>query len=61
MLNKQNYVIQNQRYFQAPNKTPLWLKGPRDKVYAIVAFTAIGVGVLGVTNGVYRMVIGKKD
>jgi hypothetical protein len=30
------------------------LKGPRDKVYAVVAFTAIGVGVLGVANGVYR-------
>lgn len=53
-INRPNHVIQNQRYFQAPSKTPLWLKGPRDKVYAVVAFTAIGVGVLGVANGVYR-------
>ncbi|SAM06135.1 hypothetical protein [Absidia glauca] len=59
VVEQPNHVIQHQRYFQAPSKTPLWLKGPRDKVYAVVAFTAIGVGVLGVANGVYRMVIGK--
>lgn len=54
LVNRPNRVIEHQRYFQAPSQTPLWLKGPRDKAYAIVVFTAIGVGLTGALYGTYK-------
>ncbi|KAI8141341.1 hypothetical protein BJV82DRAFT_518352 [Fennellomyces sp. T-0311] len=54
MLNRPNRVIQNQIRFQAPSQTPLWLKGPRDKVYAVVAFSVIGVGLTGALYGTFK-------
>lgn len=54
MINRPNRVIEHQRYFQAPSQTPLWLKGPRDKVYAFFAFSMIGVGLTGALYGTYK-------
>lgn len=54
LVNRPNRVIEHQHYFQAPSQTPLWLKGPRDKAYAIVVFTAIGVGLTGALYGTYK-------
>ncbi|KAG2227237.1 hypothetical protein INT45_008481 [Circinella minor] len=60
MINRPNRVIQQQRYFQAPSQTPLWLKGPRDKVYAFVAFGTIGFALTGALYGTFKMAKGEK-
>ena len=54
MINRPNRVIQQQKYFQAPSQTPLWLKGPRDKVYAFVAFGTIGFALTGALYGTFK-------
>ncbi|KAI9252947.1 hypothetical protein BDA99DRAFT_563250 [Phascolomyces articulosus] len=60
MINRPNRVLAHQRYFQAPSQTPLWLKGPRDKIYAFVAFGTIGFAVTGALYGTYKMAKGEK-
>lgn len=54
MLNRPNNVLANQRYFQAPSKTPLWIKGKRDKLIVSIVFAGLSVGVLGVAVGTGR-------
>ncbi|GAA5809875.1 hypothetical protein MFLAVUS_003290 [Mucor flavus] len=61
LINRPNNVIANQRYFQAPSQTPLWIKGKRDKLIVSIVFAGLGVGVLGSLTGCIQMVIGKKD
>ncbi|ORX63055.1 hypothetical protein DM01DRAFT_1010950 [Hesseltinella vesiculosa] len=60
LLNKRNRVIEHQKHFQGYHQTPLFLKGPRDKLYVVVASAMIAVGLVGVTNGVFRMAVGKE-
>ncbi|KAI8079319.1 hypothetical protein BDF21DRAFT_383493 [Thamnidium elegans] len=60
-INRPNNVIANQRYFQAPSQTPLWIKGKRDKLIVSIVFAGLGVGVLGSLTGAVQMIIGKKD
>ncbi|ORZ03651.1 hypothetical protein BCR43DRAFT_483729 [Syncephalastrum racemosum] len=60
MLNRPNRVLEHQRYFQAPSQTPLWLKGPRDKAYAFVVFSTIGVALTGALWGTVKMARGEK-
>ncbi|KAI8062253.1 hypothetical protein BC940DRAFT_309175 [Gongronella butleri] len=60
MLNRVNRVLINQKHFQTADKTPLYLKGPRDRAYVVVAVAMVTVGVVGVTEGLFRMVRDKK-
>ncbi|KAI8987047.1 hypothetical protein BDB01DRAFT_784387 [Pilobolus umbonatus] len=61
LVNRPNNVLANQRWFQAPSQTPLWIKGKRDKLIVSVVFAGLSVGVLGVVVGAGKMVIGKRD
>ncbi|KAI7904915.1 uncharacterized protein BX663DRAFT_501023 [Cokeromyces recurvatus] len=51
LVNRPNNVIANQRYFQAPSQTPLWIKGKRDKLFVTIIFAGLGVGVVGAIIG----------
>jgi hypothetical protein len=54
LLNRPNNVIANQRYFQAPSQTPLWIKGRRDKFIVTIVFAGLSVGLLGSLYGAGR-------
>lgn len=54
MLNRPNNVIANQRYFQAPSRTPLWIKGKRDKFIVSIVFAGLAVGVVGSVHGAIK-------
>lgn len=54
LLNRPNKVLSNQRYFQAPSQTPLWIKGKRDKLIVTIVFAGLGVGVLGSLTGAVK-------
>ncbi|KAG2182322.1 hypothetical protein INT43_007252, partial [Umbelopsis isabellina] len=55
LVNRPNNVIANQRYFQAPSNTLLFLRGPRDKFFAYTTFLVLGTGVLGSLWGAVKM------
>ncbi|CAO3634206.1 unnamed protein product [Cunninghamella blakesleeana] len=61
LVNRPNNVLANQRYFQAPSKTPLFLRGPRDKLFVYTTFLVIGTGLAGSLYGLTRMVRDLKD
>ncbi|KAI9480379.1 MAG: hypothetical protein EXX96DRAFT_562381 [Benjaminiella poitrasii] len=61
LVNRPNNVIANQRYFQAPTQTPLWIKGKRDKFIVSIVFAGLSVGVVGSLIGAGKMILGKKD
>lgn len=61
LINRPNNVLANQRHFQTPNQTPLWLKGKKDKLIVSIVFAGLTVGVLGVVDGAIRMARGKRD
>ncbi|OBZ88603.1 hypothetical protein A0J61_03355 [Choanephora cucurbitarum] len=61
LVNRPNNVLANQRYFQAPSQLPLWIRGKRDKLIVSVVFTGLGIGLLGVTVGTGKMVLGNKN
>jgi hypothetical protein len=54
LLNRPNNVIANQRHFQAPSQTPLWIKGKRDKFIVTIVFAGLSVGVVGALAGCGR-------
>ncbi|CAO3628642.1 hypothetical protein BJ944DRAFT_239718 [Cunninghamella echinulata] len=61
LVNRPNNVLAQQRYFQAPSKTPLFLRGPRDKLFVYTTFFVIGTGLVGSLYGLTRMVRDLKD
>ncbi|KAF1797102.1 hypothetical protein V8B55DRAFT_1485660 [Mucor lusitanicus] len=61
MINRPNNVLAHQRYFQAPSKTPLWIRGPRDKFIVTIVFAGLGVGVVGSLIGAGKMIVGNKN
>ncbi|KAI9027513.1 hypothetical protein CLU79DRAFT_832891 [Phycomyces nitens] len=60
LINRPNHVLANQRLFQAPSQTPLWLKGPRDKFIVSIVFAGLGIGLSGVFYGSFKMAKGEK-
>ncbi|RCI05729.1 hypothetical protein CU098_013517 [Rhizopus stolonifer] len=60
LVNRPNNVIANQRYFQAPSNTLLFLRGPRDKLFVYSTFAILGVGIVGSLYGAVNMARGKK-
>ncbi|KAI8975216.1 hypothetical protein BDF20DRAFT_914179 [Mycotypha africana] len=61
VLYKRNNVLANQRYFQAPSQTPLWIKGKRDKFIVTLVFGILTVGVVGSTVGLGKLVRGNRE
>ncbi|KAL0093568.1 hypothetical protein F4703DRAFT_1830171 [Phycomyces blakesleeanus] len=53
-INRPNHVLANQRHFQAPSHTPLWLKGPRDKFIVSIVFAGLGIGLSGALYGSFK-------
>lgn len=51
LVNRPNNVLANQRYFQAPSQTPLWIRGKRDKFIVSIVFAGLGLGVAGALTG----------
>ncbi|KAM3586209.1 hypothetical protein VKS41_002736 [Umbelopsis sp. WA50703] len=60
LVNRPNNVIAQQRHFQAPSNTLLFLRGPRDKLFAYSTFLVLGTGVLGSLWGAIKMAKGEK-
>ncbi|KAI8888382.1 hypothetical protein K501DRAFT_210420 [Backusella circina FSU 941] len=60
LVTRPNHVIANQRFFQAPSNTLLYLRGPRDKIFVYTTFLVLGTGVLGSLYGAINMARGKK-
>ncbi|EIE90653.1 hypothetical protein RO3G_15364 [Rhizopus delemar RA 99-880] len=60
LVNRPNNVLANQRYFQAPSNTLLFLRGPRDKVFVYSTAAVLGVGLVGALYGAVNMARGKK-
>jgi hypothetical protein len=54
MINRPNNVVANQRYFQTPSQTPLWIKGKRDKFIVSIVFAGLAVGVVGSLHGAVK-------
>ncbi|RCH93581.1 hypothetical protein CU097_005833 [Rhizopus azygosporus] len=55
LVNRPNNVLAHQRYFQAPSNTPLFLRGPRDKLFVFTTFAVLSVGVAGALYGAVNM------
>ncbi|RKP14786.1 hypothetical protein BJ684DRAFT_18830 [Piptocephalis cylindrospora] len=53
-------IIEKQRFFQAPTHTPLFLRGPRDKVLFALFSGSILVGLGLSSTGLVQMIRGKK-
>ncbi|GAB5591584.1 hypothetical protein Unana1_06484 [Umbelopsis nana] len=60
LVNRPNHVIANQRFFQAPSNTLLFLRGPRDKLFAYSTFLVLGTGLAGSLWGAIKMAKGEK-
>ncbi|KAI9249307.1 hypothetical protein BY458DRAFT_525622 [Sporodiniella umbellata] len=60
LVNRPNTVLANQRYFQAPSNTLLFLRGPRDKLFVYSTFAVLSVGLAGALYGAVNMARGKK-
>ncbi|ORX62957.1 hypothetical protein DM01DRAFT_1314663 [Hesseltinella vesiculosa] len=56
LVNRPNRVLAQQRFFQAPSQTPLFLRGPRDKFFVGLTGLVLGVGLVGSLYGATRMV-----
>ncbi|KAI8331577.1 hypothetical protein BC941DRAFT_517539 [Chlamydoabsidia padenii] len=56
LVNRPNNILAQQRYFQAPSKSPLFLRGPRDKLFVYGTFLVLGTGLVGSLYGATRMV-----
>ncbi|KAI8097587.1 uncharacterized protein BX664DRAFT_326742 [Halteromyces radiatus] len=61
LVNRPNNILAQQRYFQAPSNTPLFLRGPRDKLFVYGTFLVLGTGLIGALYGTTRMVRDLKD
>ncbi|KAI8344292.1 hypothetical protein BC941DRAFT_408266 [Chlamydoabsidia padenii] len=55
LIDRPNHVISHQRYFQAPSKTPLFLRGPRDKLFVYGTFLILSTGLAGSLYGATRL------
>ncbi|RUP46972.1 hypothetical protein BC936DRAFT_146317 [Jimgerdemannia flammicorona] len=60
IINKPNRVPELQRHFQAPNKIPLYFKGPRDRFFLFTTVAIIATGLTGALYGAGKMALGKK-
>ncbi|KAG2233757.1 hypothetical protein BDF21DRAFT_357637 [Thamnidium elegans] len=61
LVNRPNNILAQQRYFQAPSNTLLFLRGPRDKLFVYTTFLILGTGVVGSLVGAVNMARGKRD
>ncbi|KAI8070858.1 hypothetical protein BC940DRAFT_295750 [Gongronella butleri] len=56
LVNRPNRILAQQRFFQAPSQTPLFLRGPRDRLFVYGTALILGVGLIGSLHGASRMV-----
>ncbi|KAL1919438.1 uncharacterized protein VTP21DRAFT_2131 [Calcarisporiella thermophila] len=55
LINKRNKVVDLQRHYQAPSKTPTYLRGPRDRFWIGVYSLILIPGFVGGVYGIYRL------
>ncbi|CAO3647381.1 unnamed protein product [Mucor hiemalis] len=61
LVNRPNLVVQKQRLFQQPSKAPLFLRGPRDKLFVYGTFLVLSTGLVGSLWGAVQMSRGVKN
>ncbi|KAI8986939.1 hypothetical protein BDB01DRAFT_849106 [Pilobolus umbonatus] len=61
LLDRPNHVIEHQRYYQQRANVPLFLRGPRDKLFVFGTLAVLGTGLCGALYGVTRMARGIKN
>ncbi|KAL1921583.1 uncharacterized protein VTP21DRAFT_11299 [Calcarisporiella thermophila] len=55
IINKPNKIAQLQAHYQSPSKTPLYLRGPRDRMWMTIYVGVMGLGMLGTVFGISRL------
>ncbi|KAI9225917.1 MAG: hypothetical protein DHS80DRAFT_33231 [Piptocephalis tieghemiana] len=53
-------IIEKQKFFQKPSHTPLFLRGPRDKLVFALFSGSVLVGLGLSSTGLVQMIRGKK-
>ncbi|GAA5852530.1 hypothetical protein JCM5353_004111 [Sporobolomyces roseus] len=56
LVNRPNTILEQQKRFQADQRA-VFQKMPRSRLYMGAFLTVFGVGVLGITQGVYKMAL----
>ncbi|BGP04412.1 RHTO0S14e00518g1_1 [Rhodotorula toruloides] len=60
LVNLPNRIHERQRAFQSDHRF-VYQKVPRARLYMTGFMTVFTVGMLGITHGIYKMAIGKKN